>query len=396
MNDEQRKILDMVEQGIITSEDAARLLKALDGGPAAPQKPAASPPPPAAEPASGFHDLRRLGKELQEGAAEAARLAMEEAKKALKGLGKIQFPTDSQEAENILGANWEQEDEDFREAQSSPLEYPLMAGELENLNIQWIRGNVELRPTEGGEIRITEYSRMPLEEGGKTVVTREDGELSIAWGKEKMRQGVPYSKHLLVELPENCFHGLEELEIKSIAGNIRLQGFSAENITLSQVSGRIEVSELHAEELKLSAVSGQITARDLQAEDLDISGVSGEVGITGFHAEDANLRIVTGSLNAFGDCDELSLDSVSGLASVTLNRLPEEANVHTVSGRSVLYLPDSEDGFTVNYHAKFGAFHCDFPLTGELNAKSGEGAYGDGDAEIDMNAISGAVELRRA
>ncbi len=399
MNDEQRKILDMVEQGIITSEDAARLLKALAGGPEVPQRAAEQPeepnPEPAPEPQSVF-DFRKLSKELQEGAAEAARFAMEEAKKALRELKQYRGPVGDQDAAGILETTWEQEEEDFRAAQENPLEYPPLTGEVENLEIQWIRGNVEVRRTDGDTVRITEFSRQPLEEREKTVISLEDGELSIAWSKEKWRQSVPYSKHLLVELPYSCAGGLEEVEIKSVSGSISMHDFSAEDLTISQVSGRIMVSGLKTEDLKLSAVSGQIKAADLQAEDLNISGVSGEVEVTGFHAEDAHLQTVSGSLNAAGDCDDLSVDSVSGLAAVTLNRLPESADVHTVSGRSILRLPDSEDGFTVNYHTQFGAFQCDFPLTGELNAKSGEGAYGDGGAELEMHSVTGAVELRRA
>ncbi len=391
MNDEQRKILDMVEQGIITSEDAARLLKALGNGPETPQRAAVETAPPPVETPDSLPVLRELGRELQEG----ARIAVEEAKKALKSLGNYQFPTGAwtSEAEE---PTWQQEDEDFREAQNNPLEYPPMTGEVENLNIQWIRGNVELRFTENDEVRITEFSSVPLEEREKTAITLEDGELSIAWGKDKIRQNIPYSKHLLVELPQQCAREMEDVEIKSISGTIRLNGLSADTVTLSQISGRIEVSNLRADDLKLSAVSGQITARDLQADDLDISGVSGEVEVTGFHADDAKLRIVEGALNASGDCDDLTLDSVSGQASATLNRLPEDASVHTVSGRAALYLPDSNDGFTVAYRAKFGAFRSDFPLSGDVGAKSGEGTYGDGDADINMNAISGTIELLRA
>lgn len=424
MNDEQRKILDMVEQGIITSEDAARLLKALDDScestsTAQPvrQAPPVQTSPEQNAPAQEKSGLGKLARDIRSAALETAKLALKETEKQLKrSFGDLTgtFPENGEFPEMTA----EQMDEDFQAARENPKEYPPMEGELTELRIKWLRGNVEVRLTDGGQIRVTEYSRQPVtEDQAQTRLTWEDGELWITWvtQPEKMLQPHCYAKHLLVEIPRSAAAGLEEVEIKNVSGTLRVDDLKAEDMKLSLVSGKMLLSRLggedlevsnvdglislqgvEAEDLNVSGVNAAVTLRDVKAEDLNVSGVNGIVTVEEFHAEDATFSTVSGTLTAKGSCDELSLSSVSGEAKAELSRLPEEADANTISGMVALGLPDREEGFTVSFQMQNeGSFDCEFPLTGELGGKSGEGTYGDGEAELNLHTVCGMMNLYR-
>ena len=401
MSDEQRKILAMVEEGIITAEDAARLLKALgdsDGEPDV-SKTAERTVQTAPEADAGVSvevDLDGFGETIQSAAEGTVKGILGGVKNLLKNLGKgVQDFADAVGQEEVLSC--EKIDEDFQEAQAYPMTYPLMEGELETLRIHWLRGNIEVRLTDEKHIKVTEYSRPGAAQTENRRINWDDSELSISWhNRDHHGQEQPGPiVHLLVELPRSSVQGLETVEIKSIAGTLRVSGLKSEEISLSMVAGKMELAELEAETLELSVVSGMIAAQGLTAEELNASGVTGMVTVDGFCAEEADLKTVSGMLTTKGNCDELSLHSVSGMAKAELEKMPGEAEIHTVSGTVELGLPEEESGFTVDFNVKYGSFDCEFPLNGELGAKSGEGVYGGGDAEIDAGTVSGMIKLYR-
>lgn len=408
MSDEQRKILDMVEQGIITAEDASRLLKALGDSPdgdandsSEAQTAPSAPPVPEAPPVESADvsveiNLENLGREIESAATGTVKDILTGAMGLLKKIGKGALHV--AEAVSQEGAlSCETIDEDFQAAQAYPMTYPLMNGEVETLRIHWLRGNVEVRLTDEEHIKVTEYSQPGAAQTENRRLNWDDSELSISWNNRdhhEQEQPDPIV-HLLVELPRSSVQELSEVEIKSIAGTLRLSDLKSEEISLSMVNGKMELSGLEAEDMSLSAVNGIITAQNVTAEDLNVSGVNGMMTLEGFCAEEADLNTVNGMITAKGNCAELSLHSVSGIAQAELEKMPEEAEIHTVSGTVSLGLPDDDSGFTVEFNRQSGAFQCDFPLQGEMGAKSGEGVYGDGDAEIDAHTVSGLIKLYR-
>ena len=408
MSDEQKKILDMVEQGIITAEDAARLLKALgdspdsDSGesaempevPPAPEAPEA--PPAESADVSVEINLENFGERIQSAAEGTVRGILGGVKNLLKNLSKGALEV--AEAVSREGAlSCETIDEDFQAAQAYPMTYPLMDGEVETLRIHWLRGNIDVRLTDEEHIKVTEYSQPGAAQTENRRLNWDDSELSISWNNRDhhgQEQPGPIV-HLLVEFPRSSVQDLAEVEIKSIAGTLRLSDLKSEEISLSMVNGKMELSQLEAQDMSLSAVNGIITAQNVTAEDLNVSGVNGMMTLEGFCAEEADLNTVNGMITAKGNCGELSLHSVSGIAQTELEKMPEEAEIHTVSGTVSLGLPDDDSGFTVEFNRQSGAFQCDFPLQGELGTKSGEGVYGDGDAEIDAHTVSGLIKIYR-
>ncbi len=398
MNEYQRKILEMIDQGTITPEDGERLLKALEGGQpaeAAPKQPkgiytasmemARKAVETAKEEMKKIH-FGDVGEQLEEAGEQ-----LEEAREQLEN-----FPFSEEEMENFPFGERKSDEGDTR---ASFREYPPMAGELENLYIKWVKGDIEILLTDGDEIKVTEYSSSFDLKEDNTQVELEDGELRISWDRNSWRKQEerPQTKtrHLQLELPRVSLGSLEDVEIKSVSGVITLPDLSVEDLTISTVNGAVNASRLQAEDMKLSSVSGNLRLMEIQGENVEVSSVNGEINVQSFRGEDAVLKTVSGKLKAIGTGESLEVSTVSGKAEVILTEMPDsDVNLHTVSGRVSLKIPES-GGFTVDYNTKFGTFRSDFPLEGTIGAKIGEGTYGSGDTEISASAVSGVIELLR-
>lgn len=384
MDENQRKILEMIDQGIITAEEGARLLTALGD-----QKSTIPTEPVRPAPEKGLHEavVEMGGKAIEIGkeAVEAAKQAMEAAKQAT-GFVFEDFPN--------VGV---QDDPNEGDTRASFREYPPMKGRLERLDIKWLKGDVELVLTDGDEIKVKEFSPY-FDSGDNTRVEKEDEELIISWDANCFRRSTeepPHTKtrHLVVELPRTTASSLEGVTIKSVSGAVILPDLNVEDLNVSLVSGDIRGSQLQAEDMKLSCVSGSINLVDVQGEDVEISSISGEVNVLNFRGEDVMLKNVSGELKAIGHSEGLDVNTTSGSAKVILTKLCEDVTLRTVSGMVSLKIPESTSGFTVDYNIQFGHFHSDFALEGTLGAKSGEGVYGDGDMDISATAVTGMIEL---
>lgn len=411
MNEYQRKILEMIDQGTITPEDGERLLKALEEGQpaeAAPEQPksiytasmemARKAVETAKEEMKKIH-FGDVGEQLEEAGEqlEEAREQLENFPFSEEEMKNFPFGVSEEEMKNFPFGEGEPDEGDTR---ASSREYPPMAGELESLYIKWVKGDIEILLTDGDAIKVTEYSSAFDLKKDNTQVELEDGELRISWDKNSWRKQEerPNTKtrHLQLELPRDSLNSLEDVEIKSVSGMITLPDLSVEDLTVSVVNGSVNASRLQAEDMKLSSVSGNLRLMEIQGEDVEVSGVNGEINVQSFRGEDVVLKTVSGKLKAIGTGESLEVSTVSGPAEVILTEMPDsDVNLHTVSGRVSLKIPES-GGFTVDYNTKFGSFRSDFPLEGTIGAKTGEGTYGSGDTEISASAVSGAIELLRS
>ena len=207
MSEEKRRILDMVEQGTITQEDAARLLEALGENEPAPAQPQESQPP-----QDGTWEAEHQGDEDCQGPNQRVEIhlegegakpiyqeitaALDEAAPVFENLGKIVEDAVTS-ATQAVDAAWPQvkeavapaTDKAKGAAQSAaqaaresvlvgaevpgkaaltplPLEenaYEVPAGgPVTRLRVEWVNGPVEIRPWEGDTIRVAEYAARPL------------------------------------------------------------------------------------------------------------------------------------------------------------------------------------------------------------------------------------------
>lgn len=358
MSDERNKILEMLEAGIISQEDAVRLLEAV-GDPEGPAAEGAvpgltlypdSPPPPIPpEPPESWNPVT-LSPPLADG---------------------------------------------------TPYGCPEISGEkIRSLSINWVAGPVEVRPGEDDALKVTEYANRPLNDDEKLQMDLEDGELTIRWtgrqnwkGAFKTIRGL--SKHLVVELPRSV-GTLDEVAISNVSGDLFAHDLNGDDMNLSTVSGHLNAVNITGSDVTLSSVSGTVKALNIIGSDLSFNTTSGRLEINGFDGGDASLHTVSGKILAQGLGKDINVNSVSGGIDLILHDLPAELSLNTVSGRERVTLPDDQRGFTVNYSTRSGTFTSDFPLSGNLGKKSGDASYGAGKCDASFHTMSGSMEIRKA
>lgn len=440
MSEEKRRILDMVEQGTITQEDAARLLDALGENEPAPAQPQESQPP-----QDGTWEAEHQGDEDCQGPNQRVEIhlegegakpiyqeitaALDDAAPVFENLGKIVEDAVTS-ATQAVDAAWPQVKEAVSSAtekakgaaQSAaqaaresvlvgavvpgkaaltplPLEenaYQAPAGgPITRLRVEWVNGPVEIRPWEGDTIRVAEYAARPLKDSERMELQENGGKLRIRWSRDKaFRSRMFLQKHLVVELPQDA--ALEELRVDTVSGGVYLSGFQAEECRVSTVSGAARCQGLRAQRLRVEAVSGAASLENVAAEELRCTTTSGKLELCGFAAQRLRAETVSGALTAGGNGEELSLSTVSGQLSLQVGQHPRQVKLNTVSGRIYAGLPEGEPGFTVEYSSMSGAFSSQFPLSGELGKRKGRAVYGSGGASLRLDTVSGAMELHVA
>lgn len=424
MSEGKEKILNMLEAGIITEEDAKRLLEALGEA------------PDALERAKTFREetdrLCREAEEFRQHAETAVQTAPGHADVPTltlypDGMGDIPEPPEAPEAPSAPSAPsappappapflFEEDEPDtgIPVTESMDGRYPEIAAELRSLRVRWVSGSVQVYRGGDEELHIRETVNRPLSEGEKTVIFFGDGRLTVKWGKHPKWRPFkrPVEKHLEIILPKSF--SPESLDIGSISAPVSLRGIDGGRLNANAVSGHISAENLRGYQIELSTVSGKVDGKGLDAERLELHTVSGR--LTGdFSAETAELSTTSGSLAAWGITREalslstvsgklwfegtggknLQASTVSGTQYLALKELPETITCGSVSGTIDLRLPDSQEGFSATYSTVSGGFGSEFPVTGKQEKRSGSVQYGQGNTQIEFSTTSGGMHIGR-
>lgn len=414
MNEGKQKILNMLEAGIISQEDAYRLLEALGEETEFPEKQQADAPPEQREESGGVPSLtlypegmeEKLEKVFAEADAPEAPPAPEIPEipetPPIPQASSIPFVSESSPAEQT--------------GVETPHEYPGLGSAIRSLDVEWMSGSVEVFYGEGDQVKVAEYAKRPLSDGEKMEVSMVNGSLRIAWSKSHIRW--PFfksvAKRLVVELPKTgspletvdigvvsasiSLNGLmaNSLSAHTVSGEISAFGLQGRRIGLSSTSGRIDARTLSAEELKLSTVSGKLTG-DFSAVNAGISSTSGKIELRGDAAGTLKLSSVSGSVRFEGTAGgSVKAKTTSGSSCLALGTMPESLQSSSVSGSVTLLLPDTAEGFSAEYHTVSGGFDCDFPVTGTREKRSGSLRCGMGKTRIDLSTTSGSMRIEKS
>ena len=421
MSEGREKILHMLQAGVITEEDAKRLLEAL--GESAEL---------AAEGDAAKQRAEEFRKETEQFCQEAEtfRQQAEEAVQPARtesGVPSLTLhpefpempappipPTPPAPPAPPVPPVFEEDEAETGEivAESTDGRYPEIAKELRSLRVRWVSGSVQVFRGEDEELTIRETANRPLLEGEKTVISFGGGRLTVKWGKiPKWRPFQrPLEKHLEIILPKSI--SLENLDIGSISAPVSLRRIDGGRLNANAISGQISAENLRGYQIELSTVSGKVEGKGLDAERLELHTVSGK--LTGdFSAEKAELSTTSGTLASWGIAREalnlstvsgklwfegtggksLHASTVSGTQYLALKEMPQTVECGSVSGTIDLRLPDSQEGFSATYSTVSGHFGSEFPVTGKQEKRSGSALYGQGKTKIEFSTTSGGMRI---
>lgn len=159
---------------------------------------------------------------------------------------------------------------------------------------------------------------------------------------------------------------LDELELKTLSGNVNAEGFSCDTCQMSSVSGDLNAKSVDAGTIYIRSTSGDVTAQALSSVKVETETVSGETTVD-------------------GTLGELTADSVSGSIEVS-GSVSEEASMETVSGKLSL---------SVNHPVAVAASSTSGTI--DLNGTQTRGSVStEGGIPITMKTVSGGIEIETA
>ncbi|CAH9054884.1 hypothetical protein PSECIP111951_02687 [Pseudoalteromonas holothuriae] len=187
--------------------------------------------------------------------------------------------------------------------------------------------------------------------------------------------------------------------IKTVKGNIKASDLKGK-ISLQTINGDIDGLNLNGN-IHYETVNGEINDRN-SAGKLKIDAVNGDIE-SDTSAQDVRLENVNGEVGLrINELAELRLNTVNGEIDVRIKKLKKNANINmdTVSGDVSLYLP-------ANVSARFDIdMHAGGNVINELSehevkkskwgpSRELEFVLNGGDADIEIDTVSGHIELKK-
>lgn len=243
------------------------------------------------------------------------------------------------------------EDDEIRSG-SAESSFTVDPAKVKNISIDWAAGSVTLLPGTSSQTLISVSENGAS--AGNTMVWKLSGDtLKIEFCDTRSYWGFDFdgSKDLVIIVPQNWV--CHELE-------------------LDAASADVHVSDLIINEVDFDGASGDCRFVNCQIDELELDTASGKVAFSG-------------TLNSLV-CDAASADCV-----IHVTNVPRHIEMNSASGDLELMLPEN-CGFTLDLTALSGSFRSDFTTT----SQNGNYVFGDGSCRINVSALSGNVNIRKA
>ena len=185
---------------------------------------------------------------------------------------------------------------------------------MEELEINWIAGEVELLPYDGDAVEFSETSEQEVKDAFVMRYRLEGKTLYLQYAKSGKWKFGKLSKNLTVRIPREL--RLSQIRIHTISAQMQLSGLQTDTLKIETVSGNIRLDDGEAmNALSLETVSGKANLTMLRVADLNVNTVSGSVSVRTKITRRAKLDSVSGDLSLFLPPDSsfaARVDTVSG------------------------------------------------------------------------------------
>lgn len=261
--------------------------------------------------------------------------------------------------------------------------------EISFINVNIINGNVIIKESDNDFIEIYSLGNSTNDEVSnlENFYYEQDYNTITIYGSEKdydlgsqdfLLENLADLDNLITSVPSKTI--VVELPIDSVMNNITVNTAKAD-ISIKNI--------LNTEFLSLNSYSGTISANCITPNTISINNVNGEINLSDVKAEDITAKNVLGNTNLYGDFESVTFESVSG----DLNYSTKSLNTYSISGNTVsgdtnITLPQSS-GFTLINSSVSGEIKSGF----DGRTVDEHYIYGDGSTEIELNSVSGSVNI---
>lgn len=227
--------------------------------------------------------------------------------------------------------------------------------QIRELEIEWVSGSILIQPA---EVEMITVSESDVADSKDAMLYKQKGEkLSIIFSEEGNFSGFGLTintnirKDLTIFVPRD---------------------WECDTLEIDAAAATVEVNDLTIREVEFDGASGTCEFENCTVDTVDMDTASGDVTFSG-------------ALNI------LDFDGASANICAVLTNTPTRMDIDTMSGDLDITLPE-DTGFAVNINALSGVFFTDF----ETTVNNGNHIHGDGRCRIDVNAMSGDLNILRA
>lgn len=222
------------------------------------------------------------------------------------------------------------------------------------LEIEWVSGSITILPGDTDRILVRETGADKAEDA--FVWKLKEGELSIEFCADEDRfisfgMSTSLSKDLTIQVPAD---------------------WRCKSLEIDAASATVDVSGLTIHKVEFDGASGACSFQDCTVQRMDLDTASGDIRFTGW----------LGSM----DCDAASANIIA-----VVENIPSQLDLDTMSGDLDITLP-SDAGFTLQMDAMTKDFSTEFD---GVTQHDGQYIRGDGTCRIKIDAMSGAVVIRK-
>lgn len=201
--------------------------------------------------------------------------------------------------------------------------------DIETLDISFVSSDVYVYTTTDEELRVIQYANKDLKQKRLYQSKAYNHTLSIKDNEVKIHFGFFMNTNMVYEIfiPESY---CDKINMKTVSGDIMIEGNLCSNIMLQSTSGDIKNTHSLENDATLQTVSGNINLQSIKGH-TTLKTTSGDVKVNTAEG-DFNIRTVSGeaivnSLIGSGD-----ITTTSGDIKVTHFELQNDSKIKTVSG----------------------------------------------------------------
>lgn len=207
---------------------------------------------------------------------------------------------------------------------------------------------------------------------------------------------------------------VNKISVEWAAGSVNIAYYDGSNITfddgLDSADSNALFTRTEGTELKIyfnqnTGNTHNSNRKDLQIQipkdmtfpEIDIECASAQINVNGIIADKIELHSISGEINATGEFASLDVETTSGTAQVTNTAaLIRQIDANTVSGNITVTIPQSIDGFYLEYETVSGSVTTDFDTQSSGSSRRGILNYGNSSTKIEAETVSGDFSLRAA
>lgn len=245
------------------------------------------------------------------------------------------------------------------------------ADSVSSLDVEWISGSVNISEYDGDDIKVSEDG---FEDVDTTMRYRiKDGKLSIRFCKSGWhsvsfgigRKSLHKDLTILVPIGKQ----FKELEFDLVSSSLEVEDITTTSFDVETVSGSVNVYSMTVDDINIEGVSGSITLENISGKTVEVENVSGRIEYS-------------------GTVNEIDFNTVSGGITAEFDEAPKIVNIESVSGSSTIKMPKT--GITARIDAVSGNVRA----FGDKLGKSGSVTLGDGYMMLNVDTISGDVDIK--